>query len=106
MIKVSVMYPYKPDARFDTDYYANRHMPMLKELMGPACLYYSVDHGVSAGRPGTPAAYVAMCHIHCDSVEAFNASFGPHAKKIMADLPNYTDLQPIMQVSEVLVERG
>jgi uncharacterized protein (TIGR02118 family) len=47
-----------------------------------------------------------MCHIHCDSVEAFNAAFGPHAKEILADVPNYTDLQPVMQISDVVVERG
>ena len=44
-----------------------------------------------------------MCHIHCDSVAAFQAGFGPHAKAIMADIPNYTDLSPVMQISEVVV---
>jgi uncharacterized protein (TIGR02118 family) len=47
--------------------------------------------------------YVGMCHIHCDSVAAFQAGFGPHAKAIMADIPNYTDLSPVMQISEVVV---
>jgi len=30
-----------------------------------------------------------MCHIFCDSLESFQAGFGPHAKEIMADIPNY-----------------
>ena len=38
-----------------------------------------------------------------DSVEAFNAGFGPHANEILGDIPNYTDLQPVMQISEVVV---
>jgi uncharacterized protein (TIGR02118 family) len=44
-----------------------------------------------------------MCHIFADSVESFQAAFGPHATEIMADIPNYTDLAPVMQISEVIV---
>ncbi len=105
MIKVSVMYPNKPDARFDHDYYRDKHMPMVKSRMGDACLSYSVDKGLGGGAPGAPAPYVATCDIYCESVESFQAAFGPHMKEIMADVPNYTDLQPVMQISEVVVDR-
>ncbi len=44
-----------------------------------------------------------MWHIFCDSVEAFRAGFGPHAQEILADIPNYTDLAPVIQISEVVV---
>jgi len=44
-----------------------------------------------------------MCHIYCDSVDAFQRGFGPHAKEILSDIPNYTDLQPVIQISEVVV---
>jgi uncharacterized protein (TIGR02118 family) len=71
-----------------------------------ACLYYTVDKGLAGGAPGAPATYVGMCHIFCDSVESFQAGFGPHAKEIMADIPNYTDLTPVIQISEVVVERA
>jgi len=53
--------------------------------------------------PGAPATYVGMCHIFCDSIDAFQAGFGPHAKEIMADIPNYTDQSPVIQISEVVV---
>jgi uncharacterized protein (TIGR02118 family) len=36
-------------------------------------------------------------------VEAFQAGFGPHVAEIMADIPNYTDLTPVLQISEVVV---
>jgi len=71
--------------------------------MGDSCLYYTVDKGLAGGEPGSPAPYVAMCHIFCDSVERFQAGFGPHAKELMADTANYTDLTPVMQISEVVV---
>lgn len=103
MIKVSVMYPNQPGARFDHAYYKDKHMPLVQARMGAACRFYTVDKGLGGGGPGDPPTYVGMCHIYCDSVEAFQAGFGPHAKEIMGDIPNYTDLQPIVQISEVVV---
>ena len=103
MIKVSVMYPNTPGARFDHEYYRDKHMPLLKERMGPACKYYTIEKGLAGGAPGTPATYIGMCHVFCDSVEAFQAAFGPHANEILADIANYTDLKPVMQISEVVV---
>src|SRR4051812_32207756 len=62
MIKVSVMYPNSPGARFDHEYYRDKHMPLLKARMGSSCKYYTVDKGLAGGTPGVPATYVAMCH--------------------------------------------
>jgi uncharacterized protein (TIGR02118 family) len=106
MIKVSVMYPNTPGARFDHAYYRDKHMPLVKQRMGDACRYYTVDRGLGGGAPDAPATYVAMCHIICDTVEAFQASFAPHANEIMGDIKNYTDLTPVIQVSEMVVGPG
>ena len=103
MIKVSVMYPNTPGSRFDHAYYRDKHMPLLKARMGAACKSYTVDMGLGGAAPGTAPTYVGMCHIFCDSVETFQAGFGPHAKEIMADIANYTDLTPVIQISEVVV---
>ena len=106
MIKVSVMYPNNPGARFDHDYYREKHMPLVKARMGDACRYYTIDKGLAGGAPGVPATYVGMCHIFADSVEAFQKAFGPHTNEIMGDIKNYTDIAPVMQISEVVVERS
>jgi uncharacterized protein (TIGR02118 family) len=103
MIKVSVLYANTPGCRFDHAYYANKHMPMVKRKLGDACRSYTVDKGLGGGGPGAPAPYVGMCHMFFDSVDAFQAAFGPNAQEIMADIPNYTDLKPLVQVSEVVV---
>jgi uncharacterized protein (TIGR02118 family) len=103
MIKVSVMYPNTPGSRFNHEYYRDKHMPLVKARMGDACQHYTVDKGLAGGAPGTPATYVGIGHIYCESVEAFQAGFGPHAQEILADIPNYTDLSPLIQISEVVV---
>ena len=99
MIKVSVMYANAPGCKFDHAYYANKHMPMVKRKLGEACRSYTVDKGLAGGAPGAPATYVGMCHMFFDSV----AAFAPNAQEIMADIPNYTDLPPVIQISEVVV---
>ena len=106
MIKVSVMYPYAAGARFDHAYYRERHMPMVKQRLGAACLYYTVDKGITGGAPDIAPVYVAKCDFVCTSVEAFQAARGPHAQEIRGDIANYTDIQPVLQFSEVVVERS
>ena len=103
MIKVSVLYPNTAGARFNHEYYRDKHMPLVKTRMGDNCKYYTVDKGLAGATPGSPPIYVGMCHIFCDSVEAFQAGFGAHAQEIMDDIPNYTDLSPVVQISEVIV---
>lgn len=105
MIKVSVMYPNTPGAWFDHTYYRDTHMPLLKARMGDACLFYTVDKGIAGRATGEPATYVAMCHIYCDSVDAYVNAVEPHVNEIRADIANYTDIVPVLQFSEVIVER-
>ena len=42
-----------------------------------------------------------LCHLRFDSVEAFQKAFGPHAAEITGDIPNYTNVQPIIQISDI-----
>ena len=44
-----------------------------------------------------------MIHLLFDSVEAFQGALGPHAEAIMGDIPNYTDIEPAIQISEVKI---
>lgn len=106
MIKVNVMYPYAEGARFDHAYYRDRHMPMVKARLGDACAYYTVEKGMAGGAPGAPPTYVAMCAFICESIEGFQAAMQKHGAEILGDIPNYTDLTPVLQVSELVVERS
>ena len=106
MIKANVMYPYSEGARFDHAYYRDRHMPMVKSRLGSACAYYTVERGVAGRTPGSPPAFVAMCAFVCDSVEAYEAAMRPHRAEILADIANYTDIAPVLQFSELVVERS
>ena len=101
MIRVSVMYPNSESATFNLEYYANTHIPMVHDLLGDALKEGAIDAGVAGGAPGEAAPFIAIGHLVFESVEAFQNSFGPHAGKILADIPNYTNTQPQIQVSEI-----
>ena len=103
MIKVSVLYPSGADHKFDFEYYCNSHMPLCERLLGPALKGVAVERGLAGAAPGDPPAYMAMGHLLFDSVEAFQASFGAHEQEIVADIPNYTNSQPLLQISEVML---
>lgn len=101
MVKVSVFYPNRKGTRFDMEYYCNRHIPMVRQLLGSALKGASVDQGVSGEEASSPAPYVAMGHLLFDSIGAFQTSFSPHAQEIMDDIPKYTNVEPTIQISEV-----
>jgi len=103
MIKVSVMYPNSADVRFDIDYYCNTHLPFVVGLLGDALKGGAVDYGLGGGAPGESPPYVAMGHMTFDSIEEFQAAFGPNTEVIMADLPNFTNTQPQIQISEIKI---
>ncbi len=99
MIRVSVLYPQS--GKFDWDYYLAKHVPLVREKLGKALKAVAIDKGLAGGQPGTPPGFVAMFHMTFDSADAFQAAFGPHAKALMADIPNYTKAQPQIQISEI-----
>lgn len=101
MVKVSVLYPNAVDAKFDMSYYMDRHIPMVQEKLGAALKGASVAQGLGGGQPGTPPAFLVLCDLQFDSVDAFQQAFGPHAATIVADIPNYTNIQPTIQISEL-----
>ena len=103
MIKVSVLYPNKPGASFDTSYYFAKHMPMVASKFGSAARTTSVDQGLGGAAPGSPAPFVMMAHFTFESIDAFQTAFGPHAAEIMGDIPNYTSIEPVVQISEVKI---
>jgi uncharacterized protein (TIGR02118 family) len=103
MIKVSVLYPNNEGSKFDMSYYCNSHIPTVKAKLGKTCKGVAVEQGVSGATPGSRPTFIAMGHLYFDSVAEFQSAFGPHANAIMADIPNYTDIQPTFQISEVKV---
>ncbi len=101
MVKVSVLYPNRPGARFDEHYYLNTHMALVQKLLGPVLKAAGVDKGIDT--PEGPAPYLFMAYLCFESPEAMDAAMTAHRPALLADIPNYTDIQPVMQVSNVVI---
>jgi uncharacterized protein (TIGR02118 family) len=102
MIKLTVFYPYTDGAKFDMEYYRDRHMPMVQQRLGAACKGIAVEQGLSAGNPGSRPQFIAMGHVYLDSMEDFEVTFSKHVNEFVADVPNYTNIEPLIQISEVV----
>jgi uncharacterized protein (TIGR02118 family) len=107
MIKISIFYPNKQGSRFDIDYYLNKHMPVSIELLSahPGFKGVSVERGLAGGTPESAPTYVAMCQFLFDTVESFMEAFIPNSAVLQGDMPNYTDIETIIQISEVAISR-
>ena len=101
-VKVMIMYPNEEGKTFNMDYYNQKHMPMCAELFGEALQSYSIDKGLMGRIPSEPATYVAIGTFHFNQLSDYEKAFGPNAEKILADIPNYTNIQPVVQISEVV----
>ena len=101
MAVVSVMYPATPGSRFDMEYYLNRHMRMVAEAWSSAGMRsYQVLQGLPAA-DGAEPVFQVVANLDFESAAAFESAVTQSGAPIMADIPNFTDVQPTIQVSDV-----
>lgn len=103
MIRVSVMYQMGEGKTFDATYYMQKHVPMARErLRGAGLVRAEIDKGVAGGAPGAPAPFIYVAHLYFNSLADFQGAMEAHGKEIMGDIPNYTNIQPQVQISEIV----
>jgi len=98
---ITVLYPNREDIRFDFDYYRQKHATLILRLYGKAIARYELRRGVAAADGGKPA-HVAIINFWIADQQAFDAAQARHAAELIADVPNFTNGQPIIQIDEVL----
>jgi uncharacterized protein (TIGR02118 family) len=94
MIRLSVFYPNTEGATFDHDYYRDHHVPLAVKTWGLADA--EIDRGIDG-------PYVAAVHFLFESQEALGAAMAAEGTgAVLADVPNYTTINPILQTSEIV----
>ncbi|MDC7224884.1 MAG: EthD family reductase [Spirochaetales bacterium] len=101
MIKVSVMYPRNEKSSFNADYYLNSHIPWVRKALGTALKGIGFEEGIGGREPDSTPAYAAIGHMYFDSVDEYRKAMGPHGEKLRNDIPKFTDVAPIIQISQV-----
>ncbi|PRY11335.1 uncharacterized protein (TIGR02118 family) [Pontibacter ummariensis] len=103
MVRLTVLYPKSGDTRFDMDYYLQKHIPLVKEKLTPFGLVRGdLEEGLAGPAPGTAPAYHLIGSLSFNSLEELQKALAAHGEEIAADIPNYTDSKPQMQISKVL----
>lgn len=102
MVRVTVLYP-NDGGKFDMAYYLNKHIPLCHTLLDSCGLVRTeVDRGIGTIRPGAPAPFVAIAHLVFNSVEEMQKGLSQHDPALAADVPNFTTIQPQLQISEIV----
>ena len=100
MVRISVHYPRSEEGHFNVDYYQTTHFGLVRDLLGPHGLKAAtVEPGIDG--PDGPAPYACIGALYFDSVEAFSEAWAIGGDQLVADIPNYTNIAPVIQMAEV-----
>ncbi|PKB80791.1 MAG: ethyl tert-butyl ether degradation protein EthD [SAR202 cluster bacterium Io17-Chloro-G9] len=103
MIRVTVQYPNEPGKKFDFDYFVGDHMAIVhRELDHRGLVRVEIDKGISAADPSAPAPLIGAAHLIFNTIDEVHAAFMAAGRPVMGDIPNYTDIAPTIQISEMV----
>jgi uncharacterized protein (TIGR02118 family) len=101
MIRLTAIYPATEGQTFDDAYFFDNHHKLCVARLKPeGMVSCQFDKGLSDAAGGKPP-YIAIAHVVFNSIDEFQKAMAKHGQEIMADIPNYSKLQPVMQISEI-----
>ena len=101
MFKVAILYPNGEDKTFDMDYYEKKHMPMVAGFLGKNLKFYEIDKGIAGRTPNDKAPFAAIGYFYINDVAEYNKAIAQNRDAVISDFKNYTNIQPIVQISEI-----
>jgi len=101
MFKVVILYPNGEDKTFDMDYYEKKHMPMVAGFLGKNLKFYEIDKGIAGRTPTDKLPFVAIGYFYISDVAEYNKAIAQNRDALISDFKNYTNIQPVVQISEI-----
>lgn len=84
------------------DYDLTKHVPMVISRLGTIGLVNGeIDEGIASFPTELPAPYAIVGHITFQNLEDLQRGMSAHGAEIMGDIPNFTNIQPVLQVSRI-----
>lgn len=99
-VSLQVIYPAAEGKTFDHAYYADTHMQIVDQHMGPHIQSAVVTKGL-AGGPHVPAPFFAIATFVFADQAAMDTAMQA-AGPALDDIPNFTDVQPQILIGEVI----
>jgi uncharacterized protein (TIGR02118 family) len=98
---LTIAYPNSEGARFDPDYYRDKHLTLIMDLYGERAIKrFEMRKGLSA-QDGSKAPFVATVNIYVNDAEVFAAAGARHGDTLRNDVPNFSSVTPSAQPTEI-----
>lgn len=104
MIKVSILYSNDADKYFNDSYYLEVHIPLSVQLQGTYLKAVQVETALAHAPEEVKPLYVAICHFYYETPDDFFAAFLPHRETLENDMQYYTNIKPLIQMSDVRLD--
>ena len=101
MFKVTILYPNGDDKTFDMNYYVKKHMPMVAGFLGSNLKFYEIDRGLSGRTATDKIPFLAIGYFYVTDVAEYNKAITQNRDAIISDFKNYTNVQPVIQISQI-----
>jgi len=62
-----------------------------------------VDEGLGTGAPDQPAPFAVIFFMTFEKMEDFQKGMAAHGAELLGDIPNFTNVQPQIQISRVVL---
>ena len=102
MIRVTVAYTNQEGKKFDWDYFTGTHAEIVhREMDSRGMVRFEQDKGISGADPSAPPPFVGMGFLTFNTLDEVHQAFVAAGRAVMGDIPNYTDIEPTIQISEI-----
>ena len=101
-ITVNVSYPKHAGSKLDMDYYLATHLELVGKYWGDKLISARAIKGIAWPNQDTPPLYQVVTILEVESVEVLQDVLEARGGEIMGDIPNFTDVEPVIQISENL----
>lgn len=101
MFRVHALYPAKEGGTFDFDYYGGKHFSIVKDKCGSFGLKSVSFQRCGPNPDGSAGPYVAIGTLEFDSPDQFQQAFAAAGEHLMADIPNFTNIEPVITAGPV-----
>jgi len=98
----TVLYPGTRESHFDFGYYLHHHIPLVKDRLQEFGLDSVRLLRGTVSFEGGAHFFEVIGQLMFPSLQHLQSALAQHGPEIIADIPNFTDVQPIIQIDEPL----
>jgi uncharacterized protein (TIGR02118 family) len=97
----TVLYPRGEGITFNFEYYRDHHLKTIMKLYAGLIDRFELRKGTSGPDGSSPSQYIAVVNIYVADPKGFAEANEKYRDTLVADVPNFTNGQPYIQVDEI-----